>query len=39
MALNDTDRKKKKDNNNAEGIDRPVSGCPSGRAYIRRERW
>jgi hypothetical protein len=36
---NVTERKKKKDNNNGEGIDRTISGCHSGRAHIRRERW
>jgi hypothetical protein len=38
-ALNDTERKKKKENNKVEGTDRTVSGCRSGRAHIRRELW
>jgi hypothetical protein len=38
-APNDTERKKKKENNNVEGIDRTVSGCRSGQVHIRRERW
>jgi hypothetical protein len=34
-APNDTERKKKKENNNVEGIDRTVSGYRSGLAQIR----
>jgi hypothetical protein len=36
-AHNDTERKKKKENNNVEGIGRTVSGCCSRRAPSRRE--
>jgi hypothetical protein len=38
-APNDTERKKKKENNNVEVTDRTVSGCRSGRAHLKRERW
>jgi hypothetical protein len=38
-APNDIESKKKKENNNVEEINRTVSGCRSGRAHIRRERY
>jgi hypothetical protein len=37
-ATNNAERMKKKENN-VEGINRTVSGCRSGGADIKRERW